>query len=314
MTQREKTLALLVGTLFIAIVGYFGYTWWQKQITTQTQAIAAAKTKLRDLETQQGYVNRVRSLREEWQATALPAKSPSAQNLYQNWLAEAAKTAKLRDVNIVGKSAGSSKNVFEKVTYAISGQGSLEQIGSFLYQVSSPERMQTIRLLIVEPQDKSSELKIKLDLEALLLNGATGTQLSEKNKPDYPANSVGELVKRIQERNLFAAYTPPPVIVDRPPPPPPPPVPPPFDTRAYTKLVGILLIDDRPQAWIRILPKDLKLELFEGDEFEIDKQKGQVTKIDVDKKLVEFTIGGKSLLVKLGDTLAEPRGDRVGRL
>jgi len=315
MTQRERNLGLLVGALFVGIVGYWGYSSWTNAVAKKNTQIAGAKTKLAELEAKDLYAQGVLKLRKSWQSKALPAKSNGAQNMYQAWITEAGEAAKVKGLDIDGKSPGGQRNVYDQMTYHVSGGGTLEQISKFLHGLAALDRMQEVRMLSLKPKEKTGELEFTMNFDTLLLYGSTQKELATAPAKKLEGLSADDLVKGIAKRNLFAAYKPPPPIptntAPRDPGPPPSPA---FDNRAFTKLTGIIMVDSRPQAWVRVMTQDKKFDLFEGDTFEIDKQKGAVTKINFETKQVEFQFGDKKLNVKLGETLAEPSRPRLGSL
>lgn len=76
-----------------------------------------------------------------------------------------------------------------------------------------------------------------------------------------------------------------------------------FDVAKYTFLTSILEIDGQPGIWFIERTTGKRIELSEGDKFEIGTMKGTIVKIGANE--VEIEVGGKRLVLSLGSTLAE---------
>lgn len=91
----------------------------------------------------------------------------------------------------------------------------------------------------------------------------------------------------------------PPRVVEKPKDPPKPK----FDVAKYTYLTSILEANGEPGIWFIERTTGKRIELGEGDKFEIGSMKGKVVKIGLQD--VEIDVGGKRLVVPLGSPLSE---------
>lgn len=76
-----------------------------------------------------------------------------------------------------------------------------------------------------------------------------------------------------------------------------------------TKIASKVWLDNKPHIGIDVRPRGEKLELAEGDSFELDKKTWTIEKID--GKLVTINVDGQSLQFRLGSMLSDPEPQKT---
>ncbi len=215
MSQREKYLAIAVGGLLVAMLGFFAYSSWSKKITEAKTEQLNLETAIGDKEARVAAGLQAFQKLQEFRRRSLPADAEVARSQYKAWLLDLAeKQVKLDDPQVSSGSIGRKGDAYQRVTLGVSGEGTLEQLTDLLYRIYTTDFVHHVRSLDVQPIEDSRKLKIQLSLDALVVNG---TEASDSLKPQPSAlaeqKSLEYFLATILERNLFASANRPPEIV-----------------------------------------------------------------------------------------------------
>jgi hypothetical protein len=329
----------------------------------------------------------------DYEQRSLPPDRDVAQSRYQNWLFETAEK-QVGFENVVIKASGSAtaSKVYQRLSYTLSGDGSIAQLTDFLYRFYSVNFLHRIHSLRVQTSKGSSKLRLTFTIEALSLPGAPKREQLTAEPSNRLAATLPEYRQAIVGRNLFAppnqkpvlpaissqkavagrafslslkatdpdetdrltfqieggapegvslrsgddgsaqlswtprqtgtynlsvrvtdsglptqsdtktfeivvAEPPPEVVVAKPEPKPE------FDVSKYTYLTTVLEVDGKPQIWLFERTSGTRLELGEGDPFQVGSMKGVVNHIGVRDVVLE--VAGKRMVVTVGESLAE---------
>lgn len=310
MTKREKILGGLVAASVAAFgVSYF-WSGYQEDLSQRRGAVNSAEQELAKANmTINGGTHAMNRL-SDWQEKSLPTNRDVALSLYRSWLLSIAKDAGLAIDDIKVDPRTTVSPAFRTIGYSIEAKGQLGAIASFLHSFYSRGLLQQITRLNLQGGKGSSDLIISMQVEAMLLPGATHTtDLPDGEADRLELATLEDYKTRLSERDIFSVYTPP-----RPPSPPPVarerPAPPQFDHLKFARFTGIVGLDDQPQAWIWVQTTDERLYLSEGETLKIGDFEATIKEIMKPNVLV-LQAGEEEIRVKLGDYL-RPRENEDG--
>jgi hypothetical protein len=303
MQPRERNLAILLGGVAVVFVLYWGFSTWAGMFSSRNQRLADLKDKIGDKERTMLQVKQAIARRSELEKRSLPTNRELAQSLYHNWLLSTVEGSKLGDINVSPKASHGTSKAFDKLSFTVTGQGTLEQVTKLLFDFYATNYLHQIRFMTVKPVEKSTKLNLTMTVEALILPGAVNKERLPADKGDHlvAAASAEEYRKAIVGRNIFAEYTPPPVQVAR-----QEKRDPPFDSAKLAFITTIVVgTDGRAKAFLHERNLDKTTHLHEGDPFEVSSLKGTVKRIDFDRRQVEMDVAGKSFMISMGRSLGD---------
>ena len=304
LNKREKTLAVVTGTLVAIAVAWFTFSTLTGPLTTRR----ALRDKLRaDVQQKSRRVQAALKAEKrlaDYCCRALPSDPEIARSLYKNWLLSLTAAAGLEDTRVEPREPRPHRDVYQTLPFSVHARGTGDELTGFLYAFYSKGHLQKIRQLTIKPLEGSRDLDLRIAIEALSMPDADREDELSEEPSARLADASSTDYEVIGDRNLFAAYQPPP------PPPPPPTVqqqappevgPPPFDPTKYAFLTGIVEVDGRPHVWLNARTTGEKFTLAEGDTFQIGPMRGAV--VQIHPRAAEIEINGKRRLVPLGKSL-----------
>lgn len=242
----------------------------------------------------------------EWESRALPSDDETARSLYETWLYGLAENSGFDDPRVESSEGRSRRGIYTMLPFTLRGRGDLDDLTEFLFGFYSAGHLHKIQRLDVQPMERSSKLDLIISIQTLSLPGADRqTTLSEVPGERLALADLSQYRDAIVDRNLFAPPKDPP-----PPQPPPrepiarrpdPPPKPPFDHAKHTELTAMVSTADMPEVWLIVHTLGEKLELHEGDTFEVGAAKGTIVHIGL--REIEVEIDGQRRLLRRGDTL-----------
>jgi hypothetical protein len=305
MNKREKILAGMVVFLAIAWGGKSLFERYGESIELSEKQLQDARDQLFNAEMTIKIGDRAMRQLDKWQTMSLPPDRDVALSLYRAWLLQKTGDAGLSVDDINPNLRTTASTAFSSIGYMVEARGTLAAVTKFLFEFYRSEQLHQITKLNLVATPGSPELRVSLQVEALILPGATHTDSLPDGQSDrLQLAKLEDYEKNITGRDIFKTYTPP-----RPPRPPrivrTPPKPPAFDDAAHAYVTGIVQIGPRLQAWITVRTTGEVLRLYEGDDFEVGDLKGKVESIN-SRMIVMKTDDEKPLRVQLGDSLREP--------
>ena len=311
LKKSEKVLSIATGILFVP-AAIFGLVWTfggsgadlQRQKTNLAKEVEEKRQQvLKGIEAQERLA--------EWNRRALPADVDVARSKYQNWLTDLSNRVGFQDRNVDPGSGRSAPGVYSRVSFIVSGQGTLDELTEWLFEFYSAGHMHQIRLLSVTPNAKSERFDLKIAVDALSLPGAVDEAGKERpvllvaQPSGRLADELEVFTDSIVGRNVFRPYSPPPPPAAARVEAPPPPKLPGFDHARFTEITGIVEMNGRPQVWIFTRTTGKLQKFFEGDSFELGPIRGRIVRISLDPRSIESEVDGKRYLVAFGETLAD---------
>jgi hypothetical protein len=293
--QRQKVLLAVTSLMLLVIVGYWLVSWWRgplKKLENQRASVRREiDGKLKKIKKGQEAQQRL----DAWAQASLPADVEMARSLYQNWLLTLAAEARFDGTKVEAGQGRQRGDVYHALRFSLQAQAPLDRLVRFLQRFYTAGHLHQIRSMSLVPIDKSEKLDVQLSIEALVLPKA-----DRKDKlTEAPATRLAaspDAYRIIATRNLFAPYKPlPPPRVQTPPPP--------FDLAKYAYLTAIVASNGKPEAWLLVRANGKKLQLHEGDPFEIGDLRGKIVRIG--EREVDVEICNQRWRLPLGDNLRE---------
>lgn len=304
LTRREWLLAIVTGALLVLLAGR---TLWTELFGTGRQLRqlrANLGQQVSRLENRLARQKKLEAQLENYKQRSLPRNTAVARSIYGHWLLELAKKAGWQNTYLdVGDSR--SAGFYNSFRFNLKGDTRWEGLARFLYGFYSADYLHRIRLVSLQPKERSDQLEVNLSVEALALNEATGAEgLPERPPRPLAAGDERAYSELLAKRNLFAPYSPPretpPPRVATPSPPPPPP-PPPFDASRFAFLTGIVGPPDRLEAWILSRTEGKTYVVREGESFQIGRLQGRIVRLEL--RAAEIEAEGRRWRVGLGESL-----------
>jgi hypothetical protein len=304
MQQRERVLAIGLGLMVSLFVLYWGFGRYRSMFSSREALIKNRSDDVKKFRTKLAKIKRDSDRRKELEKRSLPKDESKAETLYQEWLVTLAN--KLQSNNVATRDVRTRSKGYTALGFRVTGEGSLEQITQVLFDFYSTNHLHQITTLSIDPQEKTGNLKLDMNIDALILPGVKRTDsLTTEPGDNLVLEGFDKYKSAIAGRNLFAEYKPP--AEPRTPELPKPD----FDKAKLAVLTTIVEVDGKPQAWFVDRGVSKQTELYEGDEFDVAGVKGKVKRIDFDRGYVELEIDGKPVTVRqnksLGDTLADAK-------
>jgi len=303
LNKRERSLAIVVAALLVAFIG------WQvfAAIADPLGQLRAQKINLaNDLERktrEKEVLEKAKERLEEWQRRSLPSDTVLARELYRGWLSGLASKSFSSGFNLDRPQVTPRGDFYNKLHFVVHAQGTLDQLTRFLHGFYSAGHLHMVYSLLIEPLEKSGEMKFTITVEAIILPGADRPKELSKEAGKRLASADVDAYKVIAERNLFGPYSPPkpPVVAKEPAPEPKVDA---FDPSRYayaTAIVGGR--DGRLEVWLLKRTTGETLTLHEGDPLEVGPFKGMIARIG--PREFELRVEGelKPYVVPIGDNL-----------
>lgn len=205
MSNREKILAASVGLVLVVAAGLFALQNIGAAFTAQQRAIDEARKTVRtkELTIRAGQIARDKIT--HYEQRSLPADLGEARSQYQEWLLDTTYDF-FGDNKMLVKPSGGERSrgaVYDRLKYSIAGVGDLDQLTRFLYRFYDMNYLHRIDSLRIQPIASSKLLKISCDVEALVVNSTTKTELGEQQGDRLPPDSLDGYLAHILERNVF---------------------------------------------------------------------------------------------------------------
>jgi len=300
MQKREKVLlACVVGLL--GVVGLFYlYGLMADSFDQRDQQISALESEIRGKQLQVLKGKKSAQRLAEYNARSLPSETALARSLYQNWLIGLIDKIGLA-CGITSQEPQVQRNSYSRLSFTISGQGTLPQIVQLLHAFYSSGYLHQVRLLNIERLE-DGKFELLFAVEALSLPDATERERLPKAKPQVVLADLAEYQTTFMQRNIFAPYTAPEAVqvAEVQPRPAPKPT---FDAAKFTTVSAILHFKGQPQVWLNNRTTGEVLRLGVGSAFEVGNIRGTIERIGL--RDVDVLADGRRWTLALGANLRD---------
>ena len=312
MNNRERNLAILVGSLLFIV---FGYQIVQGFVLSP---MARKKTLIeRKRQENRLMVEQISLLQEQeqtvtqWKGQSLPPDHQIASNRYQEWLLQMVSRAAFKRPNIAPERRArndSSNRLFSKHPFTIRANTSLKGLVTFLYEFYRTPLLHKITQINVLPdrrRSRSGGLNVMIRLEGVAIGDIP--KRSILIDPDIENKEIATLAftdfdsyQSIVDRKMFSPYQAPPPEREE-----TPPVTVDHSANYRLTFVGSRVLENReiPEAWLHSEPQDETLYLKDGEDFEIPGFRAKVVRIG--KREITLKMESGTRLLKLGKNLGE---------
>ncbi len=306
LNRREIILAAITGVLLAILAARVVVSELLGTGRQLRQLRGTLRQQVERLENRLARVKKLEAQLEEFKARSLPSNLALARSLYGNWLLETAKEAGWQNAFLdIGESRAVGS--YQSFRFTLKADTNWEGLAKFLYKFYTTDWLHRVRLLAIQPKERSQLVEVNASVEAVSLRDASARDTLPSRPPrSLSAGDVSVYTRTLAQRNLFAPYAPPPPPERRPPvvsspPPPSPPPPPPFDASRFAFLTGIVGPPDRLEAWVLSRTEGRLYVLREGDEFQIGLLRGRIRKLEL--RSAEIEADGRHWRVNLGESL-----------
>ena len=204
MNPKERMLAIAVGGVFAAIVGYFALSYLTGQFSARNAEIAKLEGDVKKFK-DQVFAGQVAAKKvTQYEARSLPPSDEVTRTLYSDWLLGEIEEAGLIQPDVGFESRVPEGDLFVRQTFSISAQGTLPQVIDWLHAFYSVDWLHRVTRLRLKPVKESKLLDIACTVEALSLRRAKETdQLEPRPGKRLALPTLQDYHDTIGNRNLF---------------------------------------------------------------------------------------------------------------
>jgi hypothetical protein len=207
-------LAIVIGTVAVAVVGLVVYGWISGQFKNRKSEIARLEGDIRKLK-QQVMAGQMASQKiSGFEARSFPKTPEVARMLYHDWLLTELEDLGLAKPKVNFQNITHEKGLFAKQVFNVSAEGTLPQLVDFLHAFYSRTWLHRITTLNVVPtKDNHKLLQISLTLDAVsLLKAKDMAELDMRTGNRLALPSIDDYRRLVISRNTFGPENQPPAI------------------------------------------------------------------------------------------------------
>ncbi len=291
--RRERILAMTAGGLavfmLLGVLLFGGDSHSTTQLRTMEASLRGEVAKK-----QAAVVEALREVKQlaEWRKRALPPNPALAQSLYQTWLRELAGRCNFQKLTIVASENQSRRKAYTSIGFTLNGQASLGDVVQFLYGFYSAGHLHQIHSLDLSPAKNSTDLEVKMIIQALSLPGATRKdRLTEEPGQGLKLANLDDYRGPITKRDLFKPFREDRPVADNS-----------LDLARYVFVTGFTEVNGARQVWIQDRTAGKLWTLSEGGEFQVGRLHGTVRTILPEREVI-VDFDGRGRRLRSGDNL-----------
>ncbi len=200
MNQRERLLAIVVGSVGLLLAAWFAWSYVDGQFRIRRTKIANLDKDVRTFQLQAMQGQQATKRLAEYEARSLPPNIEVARSLYQDWLLDEVSKAGLTEQEVQAKTQQSEGDLYVSQAYIVTGKGTLPQVVDLLHAFYSVDYLHRVRVLMLKPIPGTKQIDVTLNIdavsvqdapEATALHGRPSTRLAKPTKEDYYAAILG---------------------------------------------------------------------------------------------------------------------------
>lgn len=206
MNQRERLLAVVVGSVGLLLAAWFAWSYVDGQFRARRIKISGLEKDIRTFKLQAMQGQKATAKLGEYEAQSLPPNTEVARSLYQDWLLAEVGKAGLTEQEVQAKTQQAEGDLYVSQAYVVTGKATLPQLIDLLHAFYSVDYLHRVRLLMLKPIPETKLMDVTLNIDAVSMQGAPeatalharpSTRLAKPTKEDYYAAILG--------RTLFGA-------------------------------------------------------------------------------------------------------------
>ncbi len=200
MNQRERLLAIAIGSVAAVLALWFAWSYVDGQFRTRRTRISGLEKDIREFKLRALQGQKAKSKLAEYEERSLPPDPEVARSLYQHWLLTQVGSAGFTEQEVQAKTAQKEGELYVSQNYDVTGKATLPQVIDLLYAFYSVDYLHRIRLLMLTPIKDSKQMEVHLSIDAVSLADAPvatalhdrpSNRLAKPNKEDYYAAILG---------------------------------------------------------------------------------------------------------------------------
>ncbi|HUT92332.1 MAG TPA: flagellin hook IN motif-containing protein [Thermoguttaceae bacterium] len=175
LNKRERNLAVVTTVLIALVAGKFLFSAWRGPLNRLRAERANLQKEVEQKEDRVARSVKAQARLDELDRRSLPADPKLARSLYYNWLFKLADEVGFSDPKVDAAGDGRKQGeggAYRVLRFTVKAEASLDELTEFLYKFYSVDHLHQIHSLTIEPIERSSDLNVRLGLEALCLPGA----------------------------------------------------------------------------------------------------------------------------------------------
>ena len=205
MSNSEKRLGAIVLILGVLVVSYFTFS----SYTTYLDELRSTESRLQEdadfLKRDIGLAKRDRDTLDTLAKSSLPTDRSAAATSYRSWLFKLVeKEVGLQNVKIESDPIRSIDTIYDKHTFTLTCDGSLQQLTELLYKFHAKESLHQVLSLSVKPKGYNF-LGISVQVVAIAVNEdlerASINDLADSDQLEY--GGLDEYLTLMTNRNIF---------------------------------------------------------------------------------------------------------------
>ncbi|QDU26153.1 hypothetical protein ETAA8_12270 [Anatilimnocola aggregata] len=205
MTDRERTLAIVVGVCVAIVTLWFISGYYTSAVSYRTGQISSLDSQLKKQRLAVTETMKAAKKLSEYEARSLPPDTALARSAYQHWLLTKLEDAGLRDQVVSPSGQRPTGDIFVQQTFTVNGKGRYEQIVKLLYDIYRVDLLHRVSRVSIKPIKDSKELDLQLTLDALSLRSAApANDLTERPSQRLKLAKLEDYQNSIVGRNIFA--------------------------------------------------------------------------------------------------------------
>jgi hypothetical protein len=178
MNQRERILAIVVGVLMVAVVGWVVQGWIASAFEKRQQEITRLEGELNAHKRRIDQGQRAARTIAQFEQRSLPSNPDVARSHYHDWLLAEMGKAGLIEPTIKTGASQEARNLYIAQEFGVTAKGTLPQMVDLLHALYSVDLLHRLKDFSAEPIKDSKLLDIKMTVQALSMqNAASASEL-----------------------------------------------------------------------------------------------------------------------------------------
>ena len=206
MSDREKLLGIIVGSLLAIFLMFGVYTMVNSSLKKKRNEIIGLNRKLKTEKNINLSALRDQQTVGEFHKRSLVAEPRDAHLEFSGWLEQQVNEVGLQKDNVSFDNIPNTKEQFKELSYRISGLGDIRQVTQLLYRIHSADTLHRVRTVDLVKQKDSDLLKVNVRVDALSMydmDNVTKTAVGTVDETKL-AHSLVDYEDIITSRNMFS--------------------------------------------------------------------------------------------------------------
>ena len=202
MNQRERILAIAVGSLFVLGIGQWGYTKYKTALESRQskhESLEDRKMQLTEQTLQGALADRQMG---EYMIRSVSSDVEQARSDYQGWLFDVVEEHDIKEAK-VDSTRTVPGELFSKLTFVLTGRAEAPELLGLLHEIQAKDYLHRMREFDIKPAKTEEGFTVTLTMEVAALNNAPVEAKSPESDSWRINGDVASYGEAILNRNLF---------------------------------------------------------------------------------------------------------------